>query len=223
MTTAQKTSLAGAAYRQIKADVLSCSLLPGAMLRAPQLAERLGMSRTPVHEALKALTRDGLLIAAPKVGYRVAPVTASDIEEIFDLRIALEVHAAGLAAKRAATRDVEILRAHDERSHEYQDHYSPGDPDYLEAVILNNREFHVSIATMSGNQRLARAVGALLDEGQRIYYLYWLAPRPDSDDPHTPIIDALAARDPEAARRAMAAHLHDQAEGTLSEATRVLG
>lgn len=141
---------------------------------------------------------------------------------IFSLRLLLEVPAAGLAAERAATRDVEILRAQDERAHEHSAQGSMKDPACLESVILNNREFHVSIATMSGNQRLAKSIGALLDEGQRIYHLYWLAHRPDWD-PHTPIANALAARDPEAARQAMAAHLDDQAEGTLSEATGVLG
>jgi len=221
VTRAAETSLAGVAYRRLKADILACRLLPGAMLGAPRLAESLEMSRTPVQEALKALTMERLLIAAPRVGYRVTPVTVRDVEEIFSLRLMLEVPAAGLAAERAATRDVEILRAQDARAQEHGEQGAVEDPAYLEWVILNNREFHVSIAAMSGNQRLAKSIAALLDEGQRIYYLYWLAPRPDWD-PHTSIVNALAARDPEAARQAMAAHLNDQSEGALSEATAAL-
>ncbi len=222
MTPTTETSLAEAAYRHIKAGILSCRLLPGTMLGAPHLAESLEMSRTPVQEALKALAREGLLIATPKVGYRVTPVTVHDIEEMFALRLMLEVPAAGLASERAATRDVEILRARDADAQANASDGSVENHAYLESVIQNNKEFHVSIATMSGNQRLAKSIAALLDEGRRIYYLYWLAPRPDWD-PHTLIIDALAARDPDAARQAMAAHLEDQAEGTLSEATSVLG
>lgn len=217
-----KTLLAESAYGQLKAGILSCRLLPGAMLASAQLAESLGMSRTPVQEALKALTREGLLVATPRVGYRVTPVTVRDIREIFDLRLALEAHAAGLAAEGAATRDVEILRAQQRQAKEHCAERSVEDPSYLESVILDNREFHVSIAAMSRNERLTRAVGALLDEGQRIYYLYFLASRPRWD-PHATIIDALAARDPQAARQAMAAHLEDQAQGTLAEATGVLG
>lgn len=134
----------------------------------------------------------------------------------------LEVPAAGLAAKRAATRDVDIRRAQYQRAKAECASGSAEDPVHLQSVVRNNREFHVSIATMTGNRRLAQSVGALLDEGQRIYYLYFLAPK-RAWDAHTPIIDALAARDPDAAREAMAAHLHDQAEGTLAEATSVLG
>lgn len=222
MTRMVDISLAESAYRQLKAGILTCDVAPGTLLGAPQLARSLDMSRTPVQEALKALTREGLLIAAPRVGYRVTPVTARDIEEICDLRIMLEVPAAGLAAKRAATRDVDILRAQHERAVEHVAAGSQKDPDHVESVILNNREFHVSIATMAGNGRLTRSIGALLDEGQRFYYLYFQTPK-RAWDAHTPIIDALAARDPDAARQAMAAHLRDQAEGTLAEASAVLG
>jgi DNA-binding GntR family transcriptional regulator len=217
-----KTLLADAAYRQIKAAILSCRLAPGTMLGSAQLGASLGMSRTPVQEALKALTLEGLLIAAPRAGYRVTPVTVRDIEEIFDLRRTLEVHGVGLAAKSAATRDVQILRAQHRHAEEHCAKGALGDPEYLQTVILNNRDFHVSIAAMSGNARLAKTVGALLDEGQRFYYLYFQAPKPRWD-PHALIIDALAARDPQAARQAMAAHIDDQAAGVLAEATGALG
>jgi len=215
-------SLAESAYRQVKADIVGCRILPGAMLVAPQLAERLEMSRTPVHDALKSLCSEGLLIVEPRVGYRVTPVTVRDIEEVFDLRLTNEVHGAGLAAKRAAVRDVEILREQQERGNAMVGSGSADDPVYLESLIATNRNFHVSVAAMSGNQRLARIVGGLLDEGQRIHFLYFLVHRPFVDR-HAAVIDALAARDPDAARDAMAAHIHETAEGTLAEATAVLG
>lgn len=222
VTRATSSSLAESAYRQLKADVLTCRILPGTMLGAPQLAESLEMSRTPVHEALKSLCREGLLIVEPRVGYRVTPVTARDIEEIFDLRLMIEVHGAGLAARRAAARDVEVLRGQNERASELAGSGSADDGAYLESLTASNRDFHVSVAAMSGNQRLARIVGGLLDEGQRTYFLYFRAHRPFVDT-HAPVIDALAARDPHAAREAMAAHIREQAEGTLAEATAVLG
>jgi len=222
VTRATTSSLAESAYRQLKADILTCRLLPGTMLGAPQLAESLEMSRTPVHEALKTLCQEGLLIVEPRVGYRVTPVTVRDIEEIFDLRLLIEAHGAGLAARRAATRDVEILRGQHERAQENVGSGSVDDAAYLESLMAGNRAFHVSVAAMSGNQRLARIVGGLLDEGQRIYFFYFLAHRP-LVDAHAPVIDALAARDPNAAREAMAAHIREQAEGTLIEATAVLG
>jgi DNA-binding GntR family transcriptional regulator len=214
--------LAESAYRRLKADILTCRLSPGTRLGAPQLAETLEMSRTPVHEALKTLCQEGLLSVEPRVGYRVTPVTVRDIEEIFDLRLTNEVHGAGLAARRAAVRDVEILRGKHERAMENVGSGSAEDAAYLESLMAGNRDFHVSVAAMSGNRRLARIVGGLLDEGQRIYFLYYRAHRPYVPS-HARVIDALAARDPDAAREAMAAHIRDQAEGTLAEATAVLG
>ncbi|MGH8571154.1 MAG: GntR family transcriptional regulator [Gammaproteobacteria bacterium] len=222
VSAAKRPSLAESAYRQLKADILACRLLPGTLLGAPQLAESLEMSRTPVHEALKALSQEGLVIVAPRVGYRVTPVTVRDIEEIFELRLLNEVHGAGLAARRAASADVSILRARHESAQENLGSGSSGDPAYLESLIAGNRDFHVSVAAMSGNRRLARIVEGLLDEGQRIYFLYFRTHKPLVDT-HAPVIAALAARDPETAREAMASHIREQAEGTLAEASAVLG
>lgn len=220
---ATRSSLAETAYRQLKADILTCRLLPGTLLAAPQLAEQLEMSRTPVHEALKRLSLEGLLVVEPRVGYRVTPVTVRDIEETFELRLVNEAHGAGLAARQAAARDVAVLRAQHERAMKNVGSGTIDDPSYVESLMAGNREFHISVAAMSGNQRLARFVEELLDEGQRAYFIYFLPHRPIVRDMHAPVIDAVAARDPEAAREAMAAHIRDQAEGTLAEATAVLG
>lgn len=223
MTKPAGSSLAGRAYRQLKADILACRLLPGAMVGAAQLAERLGMSRTPVHEALKALCQEGLLQVLPRVGYIVTPVAVSDIVHIFDLRLSLEVLGAGHAAERATDRDVAILRGQHERARQSSTGGSLDDPAHIESLITGNRDFHVSVAALSGNHRLARIVGGLLDEGQRIYFLYFRSRRPPAlGDPHHDVIEALAARDPSAACEAMATHIGDQRDGTLSEATAVL-
>jgi len=94
------SSLSAVAYHHLKAEIIGCSLLPGTILAAQQIAERLQMSRTPVHEALKALSRDGLVRVVPRVGYIVTPVAASDIDEIFALRLSVEGLGAALAAER---------------------------------------------------------------------------------------------------------------------------
>jgi DNA-binding GntR family transcriptional regulator len=213
---AARRSLAASAYRRLKADILACRLLPGAMLAAAELAERFEMSRTPVHEALKALCQEGLLRVMPRIGYIVTPVSVGDIQEIFDLRLSLEVLGAGLAAERATSSDVAALREQHQAA--LANLGSAQDPSYLESLIAGNREFHVFVAALSGNQRLARMVRGLLDEGQRIYFLYFRSGRTTAGDPHDDVIRALAASDPQGARQAMADHIRDQREGTLSEA-----
>lgn len=212
---APASSLAGYVYQRLKADVVACRLPPRTMVGAAQLAERFGVSRTPVHEALKALCQEGLLRVLPRIGYVVTPVSLRDIDEIFDLRLSLEVLGAGHAAERVSEQDIAGLRAQNARAQENVGSGSTEDPAYLDSLIAGNRDFHTAVATLSGNQRLARIVGGLLDEGQRVYFLYfhWARP-PFADRPHEAITDALGARDPAAARSAMAAHIQDMREGT---------
>ncbi len=213
--TRAASPLAGSVFRQLKADIVACRLLPGTMLGAQQLAERFQTSRTPVHEALKALCQEGLLKVVPRVGYTVTPVTVADIDEIFDLRLSLEVLGAGLAARRVTDQDVRTLEAQHHRAEQNLNSGSIDDAAYLQSLIAGNRDFHSSIAALSGNQRLARMVGGLLDEGQRIYFLYFRAGRPPPPgNPHQDILHGLAARNPRDARRAMAAHIQELRDGT---------
>ncbi len=219
VTRETPSSLAQSVHRQLKADILSCRLLPGSRMAAAQLAERFEVSRTPVHEALKALCQEGLLQVLPRVGYIVTPVTVADIDEIFDLRITLEVLGAGRAAELVTDQDIARLRAQHARAEENCGRGSTDDPAYLDSLMAGNREFHTTVAALSGNHRLARIVGGLLDEGQRIYFLYYHSGRPPPPgDPHDDVIRALAARDPAAARDAMAAHIQDHQEGTRAGA-----
>lgn len=211
------SSLAASVYVQLKADIVACHLMPGTMMAAGQLAERFEVSRTPIHEALKLLCQEGLLQVLPRVGYIVTPVTVSDIDEIFDLRLSLEVLAAGRAAERVTDQDIVNLRAQNARALENGASGSMDDPEFLDSLMAGNREFHTAVAGLSGNQRLAQVVGGLLDEGQRIYFLYLRSDRPPPQgDPHLNVVDALAAGDPAAARAAMAAHIQDMQEGTRS-------
>ena len=208
-------SRADAVHYQLKADIVACRLLPGTMLAAAQLAERFDVSRTPVHEALKALCQEGLLRVLPRVGYIVTPVTVQDIDEIFDLRLSLEVLGAGRAAERVSDAAVESLRAQNAQAQENLASGSMDDPSHLESLMAGNRRFHTGVAALSGNRRLARIVGGLLDEGQRVYFLYFrTGRRPPPGDAHDDVIRALAARDAGAARDAMAAHVQDMWEGT---------
>ncbi len=214
---AARSSLAGSIRQQLKADIVACRVLPGTMIAAAQLAARFEVSRTPVHEALKALCQEGLLQVLPRVGYVVTPVTMSDIDDIFDLRLSLEVLGAGRAAGLVTDQDLASLRAQHVHSTENLGSGSPTDPAYLDSLIAGNRDFHTSIAAFSGNHRLARIVGGLLDEGQRIYFLYFRpGTTPHPGQPHEDILSALEARDPGAASSAMAAHIRDMREGTLA-------
>jgi len=77
-------------YDQLRADMISCRLAPGTEIRENDLAQRFGVSKSPVRDALMRLEREGLVITLPRQGYRVAPVSLVDIQDMFHLRDALE-------------------------------------------------------------------------------------------------------------------------------------
>lgn len=208
------SALANTAYRQVKVAILTCRLRPGAMVFAAELAERLQMSPTPVHEALKALCREGLMHVKPRRGYVVSELSERDIKENFELRLMLEVPAARLAAERASTEAIAALTAQNDGARRRVAAGPQSDPlTFLEAVNAGNQEFHVGVARMSGNERLERTVAALLEETQRAFHLYGRAPKdPSTSDHHGQILRAITARDPDTAHDAMAAHLHEAQE-----------
>ncbi|RLY91202.1 GntR family transcriptional regulator [Kocuria tytonicola] len=103
------------AYRELRADIVSWRLLPGQVLGEVDLSERLGISRTPVREALSRLTADGLAEPHTGRGVVVSAISAEDVRALYELRDTLDCRAAELAAQRG---DAETFRAlADELSH----------------------------------------------------------------------------------------------------------
>jgi GntR family transcriptional regulator, rspAB operon transcriptional repressor len=73
-------------YEQLRADIVNCDLPPGSEVREGELALRFGVSKSPVRDALMHLQREGLVTAHPRQGYRVAPVSLADVDDMFHLR-----------------------------------------------------------------------------------------------------------------------------------------
>ena len=158
-------SLTEQATALLRREILTTALPPGETLSETQAAERLGLGKAPIRAALARLAEEGLIQAMPRRGWVVALVTIRDIHEVFDLRLLLEPEAARRAAGRV---DAEALRRLDAVC---AAGYRPEDPasalDFLDA----NRAFHVAVADLSGNGRLARQIGRLLDESTRMLVL----------------------------------------------------
>jgi len=105
-------------YRALRQEILDGALEPGAMLGEVEQSERLGVSRTPLREALARLQAEGLVVASGGRGLVVAPVSLDDVRELFEIREALEVKAARLAAQRRDQSVFEALREEVRRSGE---------------------------------------------------------------------------------------------------------
>jgi DNA-binding GntR family transcriptional regulator len=189
--------LSDQAFRQIKRDIIRCALAPGIEVTEAQLAERYRLGRAPVRVALLRLGHEGLVRPVPRRGYVVAPITLRDVQDIFQLRLLLEPAAARLAAGRV---DGERLRRLDTLC---RAGYTPGDRASASAFLRANKEFHVTIARASGNERLAETLARLLEEMERLFHL-GLAVRnrtTEMQHEHATLVNALVAGDGTTAAR----------------------
>ena len=153
------------AYRTIKDDIISCALQPGEDISEGVLAARYGLGKAPIRSAMMRLRQEGLVVSRGRQGNAVSAVTLRDVQEIFQLRLVLEVTAVRLAAGKV---DGARLRALNEAAHAP---YSPGDRVSESAYLRANREFHRYVAQSSGNQRLAALVVGLMEQHERIVHL----------------------------------------------------
>lgn len=134
----------------LRRAILDGSLAPGQRLKEVEVAERMGVSRGPVREAILALEQEGLLIVVPRKGAYVAGFDGNDIVEIVDLRRLLEVHAIRLAADRVQAEDLSRLDSLIEEMREAWRAHDVG------KVIDKDIEFHRHIVALAGNRRLLR-------------------------------------------------------------------
>lgn len=158
-------SLAEQAYQLLRRDILQCTLEPGLMVAQSQLVERYQLSTTPVREALKRLEMEGYVQSIPRFGYRITPVTVEDIENIYELRLFLEIPAVRLAAQRASDAQIEEIRKSSLFTYRYKDTQS------YQQFLEENVAFHTRVALTSGNKRLAETIRRLLDDMNRIFHL----------------------------------------------------
>jgi len=159
--TSPVTSSAAEAYRLLRRAIIRVDLVPGALVSESQLAERFGVSTAAVRAALARLRAEGLLLAEPRRGHVVAPVTMRDVIEIYNLREMLEPPGAAAAAGRLPAGQLSRLRRLCQPVPDLEDAAS------AEHFLQANRAIHVAVAEASGNRRLAAIVAELLDGSER--------------------------------------------------------
>lgn len=206
---AQRLSLMEQSYRRIRADILTCRLVPGSEISEAELAERLKMSKTPVREALGRLGVEGFVRAIPRRGYQITPLTIYDMTELFELRGITEAGVVPLAIDRITAEQFDELEALAIAS------YNKDALNTLDRFIQANREFHLAIAKATGNSRLVAITERELDELQRFFYIGAQSRDvsiEDSSD-HMRIVTMLRNRDVEGARNAIIAHQERTRQG----------
>ena len=198
----QPNSVADLAYGRIRGLVLSGELAPGTRLGQVELAERFGISRTPVRESLRRLAGEGLVDFHSNRGFRVADLGLDAVLRRLEARAILEPGIAGLAARRRTERDVELLNGCVAREARARSGIAAHDA---------SREFHVALARASGNEELSRVLESLwlVEVGRRLLSRRSAVSDWQSEDieEHRAIADAVAEGRAEDAELLMAAHV----------------
>jgi DNA-binding GntR family transcriptional regulator len=146
---------------RVRTEIISGHSGPGSMYSAPSLAASLGLSTTPVREALLELARSGLIEPVRNRGFRVMEPTLTELHNLFDLREVLEVHLARTIARAPGRRLTDLYSLADEIAHAVEREDVRG---YLET----DRRFHHAFAAHAGNTLLTETVMALRDR-MRLY------------------------------------------------------
>ncbi|MGI6206731.1 MAG: GntR family transcriptional regulator [Anaerolineae bacterium] len=203
------------AYEALKEEIMSGAWPPGTQLSPDTIAESLGMSRTPVRDALQALQQERLVEVIPRRGYFVSRITVRDVEEIFELRLILETAAAERATNRISPDEIERLARLSSR-------YVAGDIESYKAYLRENREFHVAVAAATGNRLLEETLARILDQMRRFLVLR-LELSQDADDmlaEHYLLLDAFRDRDPQRAAEYMRVAIEHARDAVLESVFR---
>jgi DNA-binding GntR family transcriptional regulator len=202
------------AYQAIKQAIITRQLQPGKIYTITELSEVFGDGKTPLREALVILASEELIDPIPRSGYQVKSISIHDLLEIFHLRSVLEVEAVGLAARKITDDDIHLLEENNRQEKEItlKPNSEVSAQSYRKGYELN-LEFHLTIARVSGNNRLIKLVEKLLNELERV-----LAYDPYLADPHqhVEILEGLKRRDKLGSQEAMKKHLEDTENRSLS-------
>lgn len=193
---------------RLRDRIFAGELLPGSFLDEPVLAEQMRISRTPLREALKVLTAEGLVRHEPRRGCFVNEVTQRDLDEIFPVLALLEGRSAFEAAQHASDGDLRALEALHDRLNRH------GRARRINDYYAVNYAIHEAIIDMGGNGWLAQVIGDLrkIVRLARLQQLHAPGRLDESLAEHMAIYAAIAQRDAPAAEAAMRLHLDRQHE-----------
>lgn len=200
----------------LREDMLDGTLAPGDRIAEVDIAERLGVSRTPVREAIGRLAAEGLLDLRPNRGARVVVWSTDRLAEIFELRLQLETHATRLASRRATP--ARIAELHDLAEHMAQVG-RPGRRQDIAALHIANRTFHDLLVDAAASPTLTAALSTAIHAAviRHNFEIYDDASMMRSLGHHREIVVALRARDGDWAEAVMRAHLCNARAALLAD------
>lgn len=193
-------------FNTLRQAILTGDFLPGERLMEITLAKRLGVSRTPVREAIRKLELEGLVVMIPRKGAAVARITVSDLKDVLEVRCHLEEFAASIACDRITEEEkaqlTVALKAF-EQAIEDKD---------LRLIAQRDVEFHDVIFRATKNKRLLQIINNLREQiyRYRIEYIKDFGYHETLVKEHKEILDAIFSGNKEAAEKIMRTHIYNQ-------------
>lgn len=192
-------------FDYLRQSIVEGKLEPGKRLMEIQLAEQLGVSRTPIREAIRKLELEGLVVMVPRKGAYVADLSVKDVMEILEVRGALEGLAASLAAERMSDEEIKELES---ICHEFRQCYEKND---IEGMIENDVRFHDCIFNSIGNSKLNQISQGLREQIYRFRVRFISRHNKAKEllNEHWAIFNAIKDRDSELAHKCGVEHIEN--------------
>lgn len=195
-------------FNTLRRAILRGELVPGQRLMEIQLADKMGVSRTPVREAIRKLELEGLVVMIPRKGAEVAHISGKNLRDVLEVRRALEELAGELACERMTAEDFKKL---EQANHKFASVLGSDD---ITVLGQADEAFHGLIYQSTDNDRLVQMVNHLREQMYR-YRIEHLKDKNQRNillQEHQDIMRALAARDVDAVRKAIRTHINKQEE-----------
>lgn len=197
-------------FETLRDAIINQALKPGERLMEIQLAEEMGVSRTPVREAIRKLELEGLVVMVPRKGAYVAGISMKDIHEVYELRSALESLAANLAASRITPEELEEMERQVVKEAEETESNN------LSNIVTIDTTFHDLLYQAARNQRLVQFINILQEQLQRFRAASLSSPGRSKFalEEHKKIVEALAERNGKLAGKLATEHI-EKAESAM--------
>ena len=198
-------------FQTLRQAIITGEFEPGERLMEVSLSESLGVSRTPVREAIRKLELEGLVVMVPRKGAHVSKITEKNLQEVLEIRTVLEEFAVVLASERISPKGLEELTA---RHKAFVDSVQSED---LMTIAQKDEEFHDAIFRATDNARLLSIINNLREQfyRYRLEYLKDIHKRSVLIEEHERLCRAISSGDSKKARRIMKEHLDNQQKSIL--------
>ncbi len=205
--------LRDAVFNTLRQQILTGELKPGERLMEIHLADKLGVSRTPIREAIRKLELEGLVTMIPRRGAEVAQMTERSLKDVMEVRRALDVLSADLACERITDEEVGELK---EACKRFEQAVQQGD---FKQIATEDVHLHDIIVQATGNKRLMVLINQLAEQmyRYRFEYIKDLEQHKVLVEEHAAIFDAISSRNRDAAKEAARIHIDNQEKAVMRQ------